>query len=157
MDDKIASSEMGDDGWDPKSYLNIWVGALINFCIHVPGDPSDKDGLVLSIAALGGRTAVHEVGHWLGLRHLWGDDCGDDGVVDTPKQETCIPMVAPLVFELAATTSRMAICTWTIWILQTMLGFCNVYKGSKTKMRALFEPGGPLFYSFIRCIGKPGE
>lgn len=33
-----------------------------------------------------GRTAVHEVGHYLGLRHIWGDgDCmEDDGIDDTP-------------------------------------------------------------------------
>ena len=42
-----------------------------------------------------GRTAVHEVGHYLGLRHIWGDgggifggsSCGaDDGCLDTPNQ-----------------------------------------------------------------------
>jgi hypothetical protein len=34
-----------------------------------------------------GRTAVHEVGHWLGLKHIWGDAlCGDDGIDDTPRQ-----------------------------------------------------------------------
>ncbi|TVR80699.1 MAG: T9SS C-terminal target domain-containing protein [Saprospirales bacterium] len=40
-----------------------------------------------------GRTAVHEIGHYLGLRHIWGDalfgdGCAvDDGVDDTPNQE----------------------------------------------------------------------
>lgn len=43
-----------------------------------------------------GRTVTHEVGHYLGLRHIWGDgllsilglpDCdADDGVADTPNQ-----------------------------------------------------------------------
>jgi hypothetical protein len=35
-----------------------------------------------------GRTATHEVGHWLNLRHIWGDteDCsGSDFVDDTPN------------------------------------------------------------------------
>jgi hypothetical protein len=35
-----------------------------------------------------GRTAVHEVGHYLGLRHIWGDDTnceGNDGIDDTPS------------------------------------------------------------------------
>ncbi len=36
-----------------------------------------------------GRTATHEVGHWLGLRHIWGDaNCGNDFCNDTPTQQT---------------------------------------------------------------------
>jgi hypothetical protein len=36
-----------------------------------------------------GRTATHEVGHWLNLRHIWGDaTCGNDLVADTPTQQT---------------------------------------------------------------------
>ncbi len=32
-----------------------------------------------------GRTLSHETGHWLGLRHIWGDgNCADDFVSDTP-------------------------------------------------------------------------
>jgi hypothetical protein len=37
-----------------------------------------------------GRTATHEVGHWLNLRHIWADteDCnGSDLVADTPNSE----------------------------------------------------------------------
>jgi Fibronectin type III domain/Pregnancy-associated plasma protein-A len=37
----------------------------------------------------GGRTCTHEVGHWLNLRHIWGDAfCGNDLVSDTPKQQS---------------------------------------------------------------------
>src|SRR4030095_8288856 len=99
MDDKIKfSSEMGDDAWDANNYLNIWVGPLDKFLGYssIPGDPIEKDGVVISNSAFGirgggaygkGRTSVHEVGHWLGLKHLWGDaDCGDDGGADTTKQ-----------------------------------------------------------------------
>ena len=36
-----------------------------------------------------GRTLTHELGHWLGLRHIWGDaTCGDDYCNDTPTQQT---------------------------------------------------------------------
>jgi methionine-rich copper-binding protein CopC len=61
-----------------------------------PGSPAEKDGVVISTNVFGlgsgrfgmGRTATHEVGHWLGLKHIWGDGyCGDDGVDDTPKQQ----------------------------------------------------------------------
>lgn len=32
-----------------------------------------------------GRTTTHEIGHWAGLRHIWGDDsCGNDFCADTP-------------------------------------------------------------------------
>jgi hypothetical protein len=99
-DDKMKyASEMGDDGWDPNSYLNIWVCSLDRVAGYasVPGDDPKKDGIVIGFGAFGtiatmngfemGKTAVHEVGHWLNLKHVWGDDyCGDDGVADTPKQ-----------------------------------------------------------------------
>lgn len=36
-----------------------------------------------------GRTATHEIGHWLGLRHIWGDsNCGNDFCGDTPTSQT---------------------------------------------------------------------
>ena len=98
-DDKVKfSSEMGDDAWDSKSYLNIWVCNLDKVAGYasLPGGPLEKDGIVIGFPVFGlgtvpgfdkARTAVHEAGHWLGLHHIWGDDyCGDDGVNDTPQQ-----------------------------------------------------------------------
>lgn len=36
-----------------------------------------------------GRTMTHEVGHYLGLRHIWGDSsCGNDYCADTPVHRT---------------------------------------------------------------------
>lgn len=35
-----------------------------------------------------GRTCTHEIGHWLGLIHIWGDNfCGEDYCDDTPEAE----------------------------------------------------------------------
>lgn len=98
-DDMKYTSKLGMDAWDTKSYLNIWVCKLDNVAGYssVMGGPAEKDGIVLDFNAFGinensavtnmGKTAVHEVGHWLSLKHLWGDDyCGDDGIADTPKQ-----------------------------------------------------------------------
>jgi len=102
IDDRIKFSDKGgDDAWDSDSYLNIWVGNLaggIGGYSSVMGGPKNLDGVAVLHSAFGvsnaggnsgGKTLVHEVGHWLGLRHIWGDAyCGDDGIEDTPPQRT---------------------------------------------------------------------
>jgi hypothetical protein len=88
--------------WNPAKYLNIWVcnmgGRSIGFS-SFPGMPAEYDGVVIDYRTFGttgtvrypydkGRTCTHEVGHWLGLFHTWGDaQCGDDHIHDTPTQE----------------------------------------------------------------------
>lgn len=94
----------GSDAWDTSKYLNIWVctlaGGLLGYA-QFPGGPPDTDGVVIRNTAFGtvgiaeapfnlGRTTTHEVGHFLNLRHIWGDteDCsGSDLVSDTPTQQ----------------------------------------------------------------------
>ena len=95
------SAAGGDDAWDNKKYLNIWVCSLFGRSLGYatpPGGPADKDGVVINFDVFGtkgivrypydkGRTTTHEVGHWLGLKHIWGDsNCGTDDVDDTPRQ-----------------------------------------------------------------------
>ena len=100
-DDMKFKATGGSDAWDSKNYLNIWVcsmfGRSLGYATPPGGDPF-KDGVVISTDVFGnkgrlrkdfdkGRTGTHEVAHWLGLKHIWGDDdCGDDEVNDTPKQ-----------------------------------------------------------------------
>ena len=124
----------------------------------MPGDPSDKDGLVFSIAALGGRTAVHEIGHWLSLRHLWGDaDCGDDGVADTPKQTT-YTNGCPSGVRISCNNAPYGDMYMDYMDFTDDACIVMFTKGQKQKMRALFEPGGAaLFHSFVKCIGNSGE
>ena len=95
------NSSGGIDAWPADDYLNFWVcnleGGLLGYA-QFPGGPDATDGVVVDYAYFGtigtatppfdlGRTATHEVGHWLNLRHIWGDGgCGaDDFVSDTPK------------------------------------------------------------------------
>jgi hypothetical protein len=93
----------GSDAWPAGSYLNIWVGnlggGLLGYA-QFPGGSASTDGVVILHSACGntgtaaapfnkGRTATHEVGHWLNLRHIWGDaTCGNDQVTDTPTQQS---------------------------------------------------------------------
>ena len=88
--------------WDTDRYLNVWVcqlgGGLLGYA-QFPGGPKRTDGVVILHSAFGtqgtaqapfnkGRTTTHEVGHWLNLRHIWGDtlDCsGGDRCPDTPN------------------------------------------------------------------------
>ncbi|MFM9839787.1 MAG: M43 family zinc metalloprotease [Cyclobacteriaceae bacterium] len=69
--------------------------------LNETGGPASTDGVVIQYSSFGsadkgsfpvmkapynkGRTLSHETGHWLGLRHIWGDgNCADDFVSDTP-------------------------------------------------------------------------
>jgi len=102
VDDSVKSSKVGGvDPWTTTKYLNFWVCALGQGLLgygQFPGGPAKTDGVVILNQAFGttgtaaapfdrGRTATHEIGHFLNLRHIWGDrnDCtGSDRVSDTP-------------------------------------------------------------------------
>jgi hypothetical protein len=104
-DDKVKRAATGGaDAWPADRYLNIWVcqltGGLLGYA-QFPGGPAATDGVVCTHSGFGtngtaaapfhlGRTATHEVGHYLNLFHIWGDDgtgCGGtDEVADTPNQ-----------------------------------------------------------------------
>lgn len=108
--------------WAAEDYLNIWVvnlsGSLLGYAQFpvsstldgLTGTSTDRltDGVVIDYTTFGsaddgsfpsmdnvydkGRTATHEIGHYLGLRHIWGDvsQCSGVGdyVADTPYQRS---------------------------------------------------------------------
>lgn len=93
----------GSDAWPRDQYLNFWVCNLATGLLgyaQFPSQAAATDGVVVDYEYVGainpatpnsqGRVATHEIGHWLNLRHIWGDDggtcTGSDQVADTPDQ-----------------------------------------------------------------------
>ncbi|MBK7139958.1 MAG: hypothetical protein IPH74_13475 [Bacteroidetes bacterium] len=95
---------------EENKYLNLWTcnitGGILGFATF-PGGTASLDGVVLLYSTVGngtlspynkGRTATHEVGHWMGLYHIWSrwsmisvqnqnSQCTDsDNIGDTPNQ-----------------------------------------------------------------------
>ena len=104
LDDMIKFDGFGKTAWPADSYLNLWTcnlgGGLLGYA-QFPGGAAATDGVVIWNRAFGsggiaaapynlGRTGVHEVGHYLNLLHIWGDDGAgctrSDAVDDTPNQ-----------------------------------------------------------------------
>ncbi len=149
---KFASSG-GKDAWPSSDYLNFWVcnigGGILGYA-QFPGGNASTDGVVNGYQYTGtigtatapfdlGRTGTHEVGHWLNLRHIWGDGgCNvDDFVADTPTSD------APNYGCAAGHTS----CSTTDMVQNYMDysddGCMNLFtSGQKSRMQALFAPGG---------------
>lgn len=90
--------------WDRYNYMNVWSINLddpdapgVDGYATFPNATTDTtDGVVILYTAFGvpeeGKSivATHEVGHYLNLNHIWGDnipDCGDDLVSDTPPTD----------------------------------------------------------------------
>ncbi len=99
----LIHSSNGSPAWNPSRYINVWIGKMENIfgrsTIGGTSYPAEEDGIVIDPSQFGldfsrdllGRTLVHEIGHYLGLQHLWGSRSGecteDDGINDTPLQD----------------------------------------------------------------------
>lgn len=141
----------------PTTKLNIWVcnlaGGVLGYA-QFPGGNSSTDGVVLDDNATGtigtaaapfnkGRTATHEVGHWLNLKHIWGDvTCGNDQVSDTPKHNTAN-------YSCPSHPHNSTCSGNPIEMTMNYMDYTNdacMYMfsvGQKNRMNAVFAVGGP--------------
>ncbi len=151
------SNRGGISPTSPTTKLNIWVcnmgGGILGYA-QFPGGSSSTDGVVLDDNATGrggtaaapfnkGRTATHEVGHWLNLRHIWGDaTCGNDLVGDTPLHNTAN-------YGCPASSHRSTCSGTPIEMTMNYMDYTDdvcMYMfsiGQKTRMQAVFASGGP--------------
>jgi Pregnancy-associated plasma protein-A len=140
----------------PTTKLNLWVatigGGILGYA-QFPGGASSTDGVVIDSRYFGntgtvtapynlGRTATHEVGHWMNLRHIWGDaTCGSDLVSDTPTHNDAnygVPAVGHRS-TCSGTPLEMYMNYMDYTDDRGMYMFSN---GQKTRMNTVFASGG---------------
>jgi hypothetical protein len=162
LNDNMKFSKRGGiDATDPEHTLNMWVvnnlvqGPYVYLgYAQFPGGKPESDGVVIGHNYFGdtgevlapydkGRTATHEVGHWLNLRHIWGDaNCGNDYVDDTPLHDsynfgcpefphlsTCVGTPVEMTMNYMDYTEDLCMFMFT--------------EGQKERSLAVFAPGGP--------------
>ncbi|MCW3463447.1 zinc metalloprotease [Chitinophaga nivalis] len=151
------SSQGGINPTTPDSVLNIWVvggisGGVIGYA-QFPGGSPATDGVVIAYDCFGtngtaaapfalGRTATHEVGHWLNLRHIWGDaNCGDDLVGDTPRHNTA-NYGCPAYPHRSTCTGTPIEMTMNFMDYTDDACMAMFTQGQKTRIDATFLPGG---------------
>ncbi|TAE07469.1 MAG: hypothetical protein EAY72_14065 [Bacteroidetes bacterium] len=164
----------GRDAWPTDRYLNIWVcdltGGTLGYA-QFPDEYTTKpttDGIVCHSYAFGnqglvnqqqnnpfwlngsnpfnlGRTATHEIGHWLNLRHIWGDaNCGNDFVDDTPTQQRPTANGGCPTFPSISCNNNPngnMFMNYMDYSDDACMNICT--QGQSQRMRAVFAQGGP--------------
>ncbi|MBF6642387.1 zinc metalloprotease [Flavobacterium sp. J49] len=151
----------GLDPTSPTTKLNLWVctigGGILGYA-QFPGGSSATDGVVVDSRYFGvtsnsgpaypynlGRTATHEVGHWMNLRHIWGDTtCGTDQVADTPTHNTANYGV-PTYPHYSTCSGTPVEMTMNYMDYTDDRGMYMFTLGQKSRMDAIFLSGGPRF------------
>ena len=141
---------------NPSTTLNMWCcnmgGGILGYA-QFPGGSLATDGVVMDDNAFGvtgvtgpytnGRTATHEVGHWLNLRHIWGDaTCGNDFVSDTPLHNGA-NYGCPTNGATSTCSGSPIMMTMNYMDYTNDLCMYMFSAGQKTRMNATFVVGGP--------------
>ncbi|SDH66790.1 Pregnancy-associated plasma protein-A [Flavobacterium omnivorum] len=152
---KIAS-QGGIAPTTPTTRMNLWActigGGILGYA-QFPGGSSSTDGVVIDSKYLGntgtavypfnlGRTATHEVGHWMNLRHIWGDaTCGSDLVSDTPTHNAANSGV-PAYPHYSTCSGNPVEMTMNYMDYTDDRGMYMFSNGQKSRMAAVFVSGG---------------
>jgi hypothetical protein len=145
----------------PETKLNFWVctiGSGILGYAQFPGGSPATDGIVVDSRFVGvtsdngssypynlGRTTTHEVGHWLNLRHIWGDStCGNDFAEDTPLHNTA-NYGDPTFPHYSSCTGNPVEMTMNYMDYTDDRGMYMFSNDQKARIEALFVPGGARY------------
>ncbi len=178
----------GADPWDQKRYLNVWVVPLLLYqgqdvgligTGQFPDDPKGMAtyGFVVKYKMWGnlapvdpgyeyGRTATHEIGHCLGLKHLWGsgannNSCSvanDDGISDTPIQDKAYQ--GPTASNCLLTQTA---CGGKLMMVQNFMNYAsdNCYAlftlGQAARMKYVLETYLPTFLPVLTGVDDVNE
>ncbi|SMD01274.1 zinc metalloprotease [Chryseobacterium sp. YR221] len=156
------TSTGGIDATNPTNYFNIWVvGSMPDGQYQVLGYATFpesaglwNDGVVIAAPYFGktgasspfnlGRTATHEVGHYLGLRHIWGDaNCGNDLIADTPTQtrDNAGKPTYPLYNTCGGVQRSVMFMNYMDYVDDAAMFMFSA--GQKTKMQSVVASSGP--------------
>ncbi|CAA0185679.1 GEVED domain-containing protein [Tenacibaculum maritimum] len=151
------TSTGGVNTWNTAEYLNMWIvdniksgsNTILGYA-QFPGGDASTDGVVMADQYFGtvgtaqapfdgGRTTTHEVGHYLNLRHIWGDGpCGsDDFVADTPESDA--PNYGCVTGHNSCGSEDM-VQNYMDYSDDSCMNLFTV--GQKNRMRAILEAGG---------------
>ena len=155
-DDMKRASTGGIDPTSPTTTLNLWIctigGGILGYA-QFPGGASSTDGVAIDSKYIGstgtaiapfnlGRTATHEVGHWMNLRHIWGDaTCGSDLVSDTPTHNAANYGV-PAYPHYSTCSGNPVEMTMNYMDYTDDRGMFMFSNGQKSRMGAIFVSGG---------------
>jgi hypothetical protein len=163
-DDAKYTAMGGHDAWNRNAYLNFWIVPTIKAGTQTsilgygqfPGGPASTDGIVIGYRYFGtmgtasapfdkGRTATHEVGHWLNLYHIWGDDTNcvsSDMVSDTPNQGS--ENYGCPTFPRSSCNNGTSGDMFMNYMDYTDDACMNMFSnGQRLRMNAVLAPGGP--------------
>jgi len=162
----------GANAWPSNRYLNIWVcndlenndgDPILGYAQFPAGGPPQFDGIVVAYFSFGrvgavtppynkGRTATHEVGHWLNLIHTWGDKdlpMGVDPSCETDDLVNDTPRTIEPHFGCSLTLNSCSNETPDLNdMIQNYMDYAsescqNIFTlGQKQRIRAILEPGG---------------
>ncbi len=150
----------GQDAWPSDKYLNIWIADYSNRLgeltlpgyANPPGSDPRIDGVVIEPRVFGtleplalnheyGRTATHEIGHWLNLRHIYAGEknCNSSDLVeDTPTQYGSY--TGHPTHPQESCGSHDMFMNFMDYVADDAMYMFTT--GQKERMHALFQPGG---------------